>query len=66
MGKLTVPAGAFTKAFTKDHVTTVNCTITTLKEAHSAVPDMGIPLLSLGVETQVAWTMTDPLTLVLQ
>lgn len=66
VGKLTVPAGDFTKAFTKGHVTTVNCTITTLKEAHSAVPDMGIPLLSLGVETQVAWTMTDPLTLVLQ
>ena len=66
VGKLTVPAGAFTKAFTKDHVTTVNCTITTLKEAHSAVPDMGIPLLSLGVEITVAWTMNDPLTMVLQ
>lgn len=66
VGKLSVPAGGFTKAFTKDHVTTVNCTIKSLKEAHSAVPDMGIPLLSLGVETQVAWTMTDPLTLVLQ
>jgi hypothetical protein len=66
VGKLAVPAGGFTKAFTKDHVTMVNCTIKSLKEAHSAVPDMGIPFLSLGVETQVNWTMSEPITLIME
>ena len=57
---------AFDKVFMKDRVTTVNCLIKTLRNAHCAVPDMGIPQLSLGVETEVSWKMSSPTTVMLE
>ena len=57
---------AFDKVFMKDRVTTVNCVIKTLRNAHCAVPDMGIPQLSLGVETEVSWKMSSPTTVMLE
>ena len=67
VGKLeAAPASGYTKVFSRDYCTTVNCRITSLKEAHSAVPDMGVPLLNLGVETIIDWTMSDPVTLILE
>ena len=44
----------------RDHVTEVNCVVKTLKNAHSAVPDLGIPQLNLGVQVQVNWVMSTP------
>ena len=66
VGKLAVPSGSFHKAFTKDFSTKVNCVVKSLKDAHSAVPDMGIPFLTLGVETVVDWTMSEPITLIME
>ena len=57
---------AFDKVFMKDRVTTVNCVIKTLRNAHCAVPDMGIPQLSIGVETEVNWIMSSPTTVMLE
>ena len=68
IGKLVVPtqAGYEPRVFTRDFITTVNCTITSLQNAHSAVPDMGIPQLTVGVETQVNWIMSDPVTMIFE
>lgn len=68
VGKLTVPTaeGYPPRVFTRDMRITMDCTITSLRNAHSAVPDMGIPQLTVGVETQVNWVMTDPLTLMFE
>jgi hypothetical protein len=67
VGKLeAAPASGYTKVFSRDYCTTVICRITSLKDAHSAVPDMGVPLLNLGVETIIDWTMSDPVTLILE
>jgi hypothetical protein len=57
---------AFDKVFMKDRVTTVNCVIKTLRNAHCAVPDMGIPQISLGIETEVSWIMSSPTTVMLE
>ena len=65
VGKLGRPSGYTEESFTvfkRDHVTTANCVIKTLKNAHSAVPDMGIPQLTLGVETEINWILATPVT----
>lgn len=68
VGKLETPpaTSGFKEVFTRNYITTVRCVIKSLADAHSAVPDMGIPQLNLGVETVVDWTMSDPLTLILE
>ena len=67
VGKMeAAPANGYTKVISRDYCTTVNCRIKSLKEAHSAVPDMGVPLLNLGVETVIDWTMSDPVTLIME
>ena len=66
VGKLDFPTDAFDKVFIQDYVTTVICEVTTLKNAHNAVPDMGIPQLTLGVETRVDWEMSTPATLMFE
>ena len=54
------------KVFARDCYTEAACLIKTFKNAHSAVPDMGIPQLSLGVETEINWVLTDPTTVMLE
>ena len=49
----------------KDHITTAPCVIRTLKNAHNAVPDLGVPQLTLGVELASSWVMSDAATLIL-
>ena len=68
VGKLDAPGEgeARKEIFTKGYKTTVKCTISSLKDAHSAVPDMGIPLLTLGVDTVVDWNLSTPTTLMFE
>lgn len=68
VGKLDAPGEgeARKEIFTKGYKTTVKCIISSLKEAHSAVPDMGIPLLNLGVDTVVDWNLSTPTTLIFE
>lgn len=67
VGKLSAPtSGAYNCVFQKDYITEAHCVVKTLKNAHSAVPDMGIPQLSLGVETQVNWVLSTPATVMLE
>ena len=46
--------------FLQDHVTTVNFVVPSLANAYSAIPDMGIPQLALGVLAQVNWELSTP------
>ena len=43
------------RAFEKDHITRVNCTIGSLREARTAVPDLEHPTLSMGLQVGVNW-----------
>lgn len=52
--------------FQKDYYTTAHCVIKTFKNAHSAVPDLGIPQLNLGVETVVNWALTPSTTVIME
>lgn len=65
-GKLEFPTGAaFDNIFLKYHCTTVSCLVNSLEAAHNAVPDLGVPQLSVGVQTQVNWIFSTGATVVL-
>lgn len=48
------------KAFSKHSVTTVDCIISSMENAHVCVPDLGSPQLTIGVQTQINWKMSTP------
>ena len=73
VGKLEVPAynpddpkTYFRSVFLKDHITSVNFVIPSLENAHSAVPDMGLPQLALGVQIESNWSLSNPETVILK
>ena len=68
VGKLELPAAprAFDSVMVKDHYTKVSCTINSLEGAYNAVPDLGVPQLVVGVQTQVNWTLSTPTTLIME
>ncbi|MBP3256760.1 MAG: hypothetical protein J6M23_02000 [Bacteroidales bacterium] len=68
VGKLELPPQprAFNSVFVKGHYTTVTCTIHSLDGAYNAVPDLGVPQLTVGVQTQVNWTLASPTTIILE
>lgn len=55
----------FPSVFMRDYETKISCVIPSLKWAHSAVPDLSLPLLSLGIEAHVNWKESTPSTVVL-
>lgn len=73
VGKLDVPPDndalvnplGLKSVIVKDHYTVADCVIPSFKEAHNAIPDLGIPQLSLGVEANVNWILSTPSTLIL-
>ena len=70
VGKMELPKKQedrnFEQIFVQDHITTLNCTIKSLAGAYNAVPDLGIPQLVIGVQTQVNWELASPTTLLLE
>ena len=70
VGKMELPTDPqkrkFEQIFVQDHITTLNCTIYSLAGAYNAVPDLGIPQLVIGVQTQVNWELASPTTLLLE
>ena len=67
VGKLELPDNPeFDSVFVKGHVTRVTCIIHSLDGAYNAVPDLGIPQLVVGVQTQVNWILSSPSTLMLE
>ena len=50
----------------KDCFTTVNCVIPSFKNAHNAIPDLGVPQLGLGVIANLNWTLSSPTTVLFE
>lgn len=48
------------QAFLQDSYTTVDCVIESLKGAQICVPDLRIPQFTLGIKTEVNWSMNKP------
>lgn len=66
VGKLGFPEETeFDRVFIRDCITSAPCVIKTLKNAHNAVPDLGVPQLALGVELESNWVMSTPVTMIL-
>ena len=68
VGKLSMPSAPRTvnSVFVQDHLTSVTCTIHSMEGAYNSVPDLGIPQLVIGVQTQVNWKLSTPVTLPLE
>lgn len=70
VGKMELPTEPtkrlFKSVFVKDHITTLSCTIKSLAGAYNAVPDLGIPQLVIGVQTQVNWDLSTPVTVIME
>lgn len=59
-GKLEKPSATdkdkgLTSVVMPDHYTTVNCVVSTMKNAHISVPELGNPQLALGLQTETSW-----------
>ena len=59
-------AAGIDQVFVQDHITTLSCTIYSLAGAYNAVPNLGIPQLVIGVQTQVNWEMSSPTTVIFE
>lgn len=56
LGTIELPDdGSYERAFEKDCTTRVNCVISSLAEARTAVPDLEHPTLSMGLQLAVNW-----------
>lgn len=49
---------AFPRVFMQDHCTTVHCVVSSLANAHVAVPEMGKSQLVMGVQCTLNWVMS--------
>ena len=43
------------RAFKQDHTTIANLIVSSLKNAHSTLPDLGVPQMDLGVSINLTW-----------
>lgn len=58
-GQLSDPGSqSFDRIFMRDHYTTVNCIVSSLEHAHSCVPELGEPQLTMAIKTETSWTMS--------
>lgn len=61
-GKLELNAGGredpFPAVFVQDHMSSVNCIVSSLENAHVSIPELDNPQLQLGVQTQLNWIMS--------
>lgn len=55
----------FPSVFMSDFETSISCVVPSLEWAHSVVPDLSLPILSIGVQTQVNWIVSTGTSVVL-
>lgn len=55
-----LPEGAKDRVFTKDYITTVNMTVTSLAKAYNVLPNLLTKNLEIGVETTPQWVAATP------
>ncbi len=66
LGTIELPAGSpYERVFQQDYATRINCIVTSLVEARTAVPDLEHPLLSMGLKVDINWIMATPSYLIL-
>ena len=66
VGSIELPQDAsFSRAFEQDHTTTVNCLVTSLADARTAIPDLEHPHLSVGLQVNSYWKEATPSYLIL-
>ncbi len=58
--------GTLPSVFVKDHLTTVDINVSSLKNAHIVLPDIREVQLSVGVDAVLNWDVTDPVTIEIQ
>jgi len=63
---LTAAIGTGDRVFSKGLVTTVNVTVPNLKFAHTILPDLRQPQLSIGLVAQLNWYQTTPVMIEVQ
>jgi len=56
----TAPAGATGRVFTKDYITTVTMTVTSLAKAYNVLPNLLTKNLEIGIETTPQWIGATP------
>lgn len=57
---------AFPRVFMQDHLTTARCIVSSMENAHVAVPEMGEAQLILGVRCKLNWIMSTSAYVVLE
>ena len=66
LGTIELPVNSeFERIFQQDYATRINCTVTSLIEARTAVPDLEHPHLSMGLKVDINWIMATPSYLIL-
>jgi hypothetical protein len=59
VGNIEAPS-ALESVFQQDHTTTIHCTISSLKNALNAIPNLERPHIALGILISASWTMSTP------
>ena len=66
VGSIELPQDdSYQRAFEQDHTTTINCLVSSLSDARTAIPDLEHPHLSVGLQVNVNWVEATPSYLVL-
>lgn len=66
VGAIELPGDdSYTRVFERDHTTTINCTVSSLADARTAVPDLEHPHLSVGLQVNPNWKESTPSSLIL-
>ena len=66
VGAIELPGDdSYTRVFERDHTTTINCTVSSLADARTAVPDLEHPHLSVGLQVNTNWKESTPSSLIL-
>jgi hypothetical protein len=66
LGTIELPSDhSFERVFEQDYATRINCIVSSLAEARTAVPDLGHPHLSMGLQVDINWIQATPSYLIL-
>lgn len=66
VGAIELPGDdSYTRVFERDHTTTINCLVSSLADARTAVPDLEHPHLSVGLQVNPNWKESTPSSLIM-
>ena len=66
LGTIELPSdNSYVRVFEQDFATRINCIVSSLAEARTAVPDLEHPRLSMGLQVNINWIQATPAYLIL-